>query len=433
MAVFRFIFRNWPLKLAAAVLATLLYVGLIVSATADTFVGKVPIQIRNEPAGAIVLGGIEDVTSIRYLIVGTNRPTITTGSFTATIDLGGVQVTPGMAPVSVPIVVRASDAGSVQILDFTPQRIQVTLDPLATKSVPVRVDQGTIPAGLDPGPAVLADTSVLASGPDSMVRKVTSALARVRIDPSGTNVNTMVSLVAVDAQGDAVDSVELTPDATRVQIRVDATVTTKTLPIRPVVSGTPATQVTVTSTTVEPLQVTVQGPADVLAGLNAVDTKPVAVAGATADVTKSVGLDLPENVEALGIETVKVVVTLEPVVGSRSFEIGVTIVNEDPTTTYTIIVDRVIATVGGPLSRLDALDATTLAGRLDVDGLGPGTHRVTVTLALPSSLTLISISPQEVSVIVTPRPTPAPTPSPSATPLPSAAVEQPTPSPSSAP
>ena len=61
--------------------------------------------------------------------------------------------------------------------------------------------------------------------------------------------------------------------------------------------------------------------------------------------------------------------------GSRSYELGLALRNADPTTTYDVAVDRVIVTVGGPLSGLDAIDASSLAASLNVAGLDPGTHR----------------------------------------------------------
>ena len=93
-----FVFRNWPLKLAAILLATLLYAGLIVSASAETFQGRIPIQLLNQPTDTFVLGDLEDVTSVRYLALGTDRPQVTSASFTATVDLADVEAVPGAPP-----------------------------------------------------------------------------------------------------------------------------------------------------------------------------------------------------------------------------------------------------------------------------------------------------------------------------------------------
>ena len=90
--------------------------------------------------------------------------------------------------------------------------IQVQLDPLVSKSVPVTVDTGEVPAGLHPQPATLSATTVTVSGPDSVVRLATAAVARVVIQPAGLDIDQQVPLVAVDALNNVLSPVEIDPD-----------------------------------------------------------------------------------------------------------------------------------------------------------------------------------------------------------------------------
>ena len=189
-------------------------------------------------------------------------------------------------------------------------------------------------------------------------------------------------------------------------------------------TGTPDAAVEITSVEVQPALVTVEGEADALAGLVSINTRPVSISGATADVETEVGLVLPEGVAVLGVEQVRVTITIRPREGTRTFEAGIQIVNGSPDLEYRPAVDRVLVTLGGTLEALDAIDPTTITARLDVAGLGAGTTAVLVTVGLPAGVTLVSASPQEVSVTATPvaaaTPTPAPTapaePTPSASP-----------------
>ena len=414
--VIGFIFRNWPLKLAAIVLATLLYAGLIVSASAETFPGRIPIQVLNQPANAFIIGNLDDVTSIRYLAIGTNRPTITTASFTATIDLSGVPVASGSPPVSVPVIVRATDPASIQVIDFSPSRIQIRLDPLTSKTVPVQVDRGTVPDGLDVREPVVSLDTVTVSGPESSVILVAAAEARVRIQPSGIDINQSVDLVAIDARGEVVPTVELEPSSVRVTIQIGSQLSTKALPVNPVVAGTPDAGVVVTGITAAPLLVTVEAESAILAALVKIDTKPVSIAGATANVVADVPLDLPPGVTALGVTTARVTVSISPQLGSRTFEVGVTLRNADPVTRYDLATGQVVVTVGGALTALDALDAAGLLATVDVAGLGPGEHSVGVSMELPSGLTILALSPPEVSLTVTPPASSSPSPTPPAAP-----------------
>jgi YbbR domain-containing protein len=417
-----FIVRNWPLKLAAILLATLLYAGLIVSASAETFQGRIPIQLLNQPKDTFVLGNLDDVTTVRYLAIGTGRPQVTSSTFTATVDLTGVAAVPGAPPVSLPVVVRAVDP-AIQVIDFNPSRVAVRLDPLVTRDVPVKVDLGTVPPGLDVREPVVSQDPVTVSGPDSAVRFVASALARVRIDPSGIDVNETVGLLPVDARGEVVDGVDVQPSAVRVTIQIGSQLATRTLPVNAVVTGTPAPTAEIESVAVQPALVTVEGEADALASLVAIDTRPVDIAGATADVATEVGLVLPQGVTALGVDKVRVTITIRPRSGTRTFEAGTVVINASPDRQYRPAVDRVLVTLGGTLQALDAVDPSTITARLDVAGLGFGTSAVPVSVQLPPGVTLVSASPPEVTVTVTALATPAPSavgsPSPAASATPS--------------
>ncbi len=422
-SVVAFVVHNWPLKIAAILLATLLYAGLIVSASAETFQGRIPIEILNQPEETYVLGDLPDVTTVRYLALGADRPQVTSSTFTATVDLSDVRAVAGAPPVSVPVVVQSIDP-AVQVIDFSPSRVAVRLDPLVTSEVPVRVELGAVPPGLDVREPVVAPDTVRVSGPESAVRFVTAAQARVRIDPSGLDVNETVGLEPIDASGEVVDGVDVQPSSARVTIQIGSQLATRTLPVNAVVTGTPDPAVEITGVDVQPVLVTVEGEADALAGVVSIDTRPVSVSGATTDIDTQVGLALPEGVAALGVDQVQVVITIRPRSGTRTFEAGLEIVNANPDLEYRPAVDRVLLTVGGTLEALDAVDPTRIVARLDVAGLGPGTSAVTVTVQLPPGVSLVSASPPEVSVTATPVATPTPAPTPQAGP-----GESPSPSP----
>jgi len=425
--VLAFVVRNWPLKLAAILLASLLYAGLIVSASAETFQGRIPVQLINQPPDTFVLGDVADVTSVRYLAIGSDRPQITSSSFTAVVDLAGVVAVPGAPSVSLPVVVQAVDP-AIQVIDFAPSRVAVRLDPLVTREVPVTVDLGTVPPGLDVREPVVSEDPVTVSGPDSAVRNVAAALARVRLDPSGIDVNETVGLVPIDALGEVVVGVDVQPSTVRVTIQIGSQLATKTLPVSPVVAGSPASSFEITAVEVQPSLVTVEGEADALAGLVAISTRPVSISGATADVEATVGLDLPTGVAALGVAQVRVTITIRPRTGTRTFEAGVQVVNGGADLVYVPAIESVLLTVGGTLEALDAVDPARIAAQLDVAGLGPGTTAVAVSAVLPAGVSLVAASPPEVTVTVTAVATPVPIPSPASIP-----VASPSPTPSAAP
>jgi YbbR domain-containing protein len=406
----RVVVHNWPLKIAAVVFASLLYVGLVLSQSARTFPGSIPIQTQNQGSDLYVLSDLGDVAGIRYVVPGDLGLRVDASSFTATVDLTGIQ--PSGKPVPLTVHVVANDP-RVQVLDFSPRRITVTIDRVTTRTVPIKAVVQGVPNGFELGDPELAQTSAQVTGPETIVDRAVEADARVTIDPSGIDVNRTVTLVALDASGTQLDNIDLAPSSVQVKVAVFTDRRTRTVPVNPVVTGTPAAGFEVASVSVDPLAVSVQGDANDLSGLDRADTQAVSVSGASSNVTASVPLNLPTGVQALGDGSVTVTVTLRPVTSTRTFQAGLVLVGASPDKVYTLSTDQVLVTIGGSIADLDRLSGATLVLTLDVSGLGDGDHAVPPDANLTTGLTLISVSPSPVTVTVA---SPASSPAPSASP-----------------
>lgn len=409
-----FIVHNWPLKLAAIGLASLLYGGLVLSQTTQTFSRAVPIVTENAPSDIIVLSNLGSVTRIQYVAPPDLGLRIDTESFHAVVDLTGVN--PTGSPVTLNVRVEAVDP-RIQVLDIEPHAITVTLDRVGSKDVPIRAVMGPVPSGLSVGDPIVEGTTATVTGPQSVVSKVAEVRAFVSVDASGIDINQLVDLTPVDVQGDSLDRIDVTPSQVRVRVAVFTDRRSKTLPVRPNVVGTPAAGFEVASIVVDPPVVSVEGDANDLAGLDRADTQPISVAGASSEVTQLVGLALPNGVQALGAGTVRVTITLRPVTGTRTFEAGLSLVGARPDLRYELSTDRVLVTIGGSVADLDRLSGVTLVLTVDVTGLDPGTSTVAVSANLATGLTLVGASPNPIEVTVTsPAVSPAPSPGPSPTP-----------------
>jgi YbbR domain-containing protein len=406
----RVIVHNWPLKIAAVGFAVVLYVGLLLSQSARTFPGSIPIQTQNQSSDMYVLSDLGVVTGIRYVVPGDLGLRVDASSFSATVDLSGVQ--PSGKPVPLTVHLTATDP-RVQVLDFSPRRITVTIDQVTTRTVPIKAIVLGVPNGFELGDPELAQGTAQVTGPETIVDKAVEADARVTIDPSGIDVNRTITLVAVDAAGNQLDNVDISPTAVQVKVAVFTDRRTRTVPVNPVVTGTPAAGFEVASITVDPVAVSVQGDANDLAGLDRADTQPVSISGASSDVVSTVQLNLPNGVQSLGQGSVTVTVRLRPVVSTRTFQAGLVLIGASPDKTYTLSVDQVLVTIGGSTADLDRLSGATLVLTVDVSGLGDGSHKIVPDANLTTGLSLISVSPSPVTVtIASPPPSPAPSASP---------------------
>jgi YbbR domain-containing protein len=415
--VLRFFVHNWPLKLAAIALATLLYGGLVLSQSSQAFTTPIPIQYANAPADVVVLSNPGSVTRIRYVAPPDLGFLVNSTTFAASVDLSKVQ--PTGAPVLVPVTVTTIDP-RVQILDFEPRSVPMTLDTLATKQVDIKADLLPIPSGLDAGEPTVELATATVSGPQSVVSTISEVRASVAVDSSGVDVNQLVTLVPIDDRGQAIPAstpVEVQPPQVRVRVAVFSDRRSKTIPVSPNVIGTPAAGFEVESVELNPGVVSVEGDANDLAGLDHADTAPVSVAGASSGFVQTVGLALPDGVEALGAGSVQVTVRLRPITGTRTFEAGLVLSGARSDRQYSLSSDRVLVTIGGSVADLDRLSGTTLVLTVDVTGLADGTHDVPVSANLQTGLTLVAASPSKLQVTVTPAP-PASSPSPGPSPAP---------------
>lgn len=402
--------HNWPLKLAAVGLATLMYGGLALSQNTQTYQGVIPVRVVNLPPDTFMLTPPASVTAIRYF--APSGVPVAANSFEATVDLGGVEARGGF--VTVRIDVKPLDE-RIRVLGYDPPQTSVQLDPLAQTSVPVQVERGVVPGGLDLGETTVDPKVVTVSGPQSYVRQVVAVRAVVQIQPSGIDVDQDVQLVPIDGLGNAVRTIDVTPSTARVTIPVFSDRQTRSLPVNPILSATPAAGFEIASVTVDPQVALVEGDADQLAQLVSVDTTPIPMTGVSADLTVEARLALPTGVVAVGADTIRVSIKLRQVTETRTFSAGLRLVGTRRDLTYDFTTDRVIVTIGGSSADLDRLAGLAQVVDLDVAGLGPGIVDIPVSINLPTGPTLVAANPSTVSVTIsatgTPSGSPGPTPS----------------------
>lgn len=401
--------HNWPLKLAAVGLATLLYGGLVVSQSTKSLPVSIPVAIVGQPPDSFLLTSIDPVTEIRYFAPSDTNPR--SSDFEASIDVSGIQ--PGSGPQRVLIRVVTVDT-RIRIVGVQPDQVTVNLDRIDRKQVGVVIEHDPAPNGLELGEEAAEPDTVEVFGPASVIERVVAARASVIIQESGIDVDQDIELVAIDELGEAVPQVNLEPRTSRITIPVFSDRETRTLPVNSVVTGDPAAGFEVGSVTVDPPVMLVEGDADQLAELVSVDTDQIPMTGVSSDRTVTVGLDLPIGVLAVGDDEVRVTITLRPVTATRTFSAGFRLIGAGRGLSYVVDADRILVTIGGSVADLDRLTGTAVVVDIDVTGLQPGTEIIDATIDLPTGTTMVSASPSRVSVTITgatPSPTPSPTPS----------------------
>jgi YbbR domain-containing protein len=388
--------HDWLLKLGAIALATLLYVGLVATQDTNTYPGPIPVAYVHLPTNTVVTNQLKDLEEVRY-IAPAGFGNLTASDFTATVDLANVQAS-GL-PTSVPVVVQANDP-RVTIVDIRPRTISVVLDQSLSSKVPVSVVRAAAAPGVTVGTTTVTPDQATILGAASAVNRVVAVQVNVTLDPTGLDFDKEVAGVPVDVTGTVVTGVNVLPRTIHVTIPQITNAQTRTLPVNPVLTGTPAPGFRISGIEVLPLTALLQGDANQLVKLTQVDTAPVAVTGATRDVSSVVTLALPTGVATVGAGTVTVTVHVVAVTDTRTFTGGFRIDGQDPALAYSLPVSSVLLTLFGSSADLDRLGAAPIVVSLDVAGMGPGVHKVTVVPSLPSGITVVTIAPTTVTVTI---------------------------------
>ena len=401
------LFRNWGLKLTAVAVATILYTGLVFSGSfsEQTFSG-VPVTALAQPQGTYLLTQQLGTVDIRYRIASDAPGHVPAGSFAVTINLAKYNMKQAPQLQALAIDVRPVSDG-LSVLSYAPSTVSVSIDRLDQAQARVAVDYGVVPTGLEIGTPRLSVSQVTASGPESLLHRVDRALATVRIDESWIDCCGPVDLVPVDIDGRRVESIELNPSTVRVSIDVSTIETSRTVPIRPLLTGAPAAGFEVGTVTADPSVVTLRGAPEVLAAIGEVLTEPISLAGSNATLRATGNLVVPAGARLADPADAQptIVVQIRESIATRTLVLGLVCSGEPPGSACLPKIGQVAVTVRGTASLLDTLDPATLTLILDVTGLGPGDHLVQPTLTLPPGVTKVTISPISVTVtIVSPAP-----------------------------
>ncbi|HEY7451850.1 MAG TPA: CdaR family protein [Candidatus Limnocylindria bacterium] len=385
------VLRNWPLKVGALLLSILLYAGLVYSGSfTEQQVTGVPIRAVNQPLNTYLLTGELGTVDVGYRASAGAAATVTISTFSASVDLAAYDMTQAGEPQLLPVEVRSLD-DEVEVLHWAPLEVSVILDRLGVRTIRVVVDRGEVPTGLEIGSPNVMPTTVQAQGPESRLRLVTHALARVRIDPSGIDVSEQVDLVPVDVDGEPVSAVELSPSTASIEIEVSTAETSKTVPVAPDLEGTLPPGLTLSSITSDPATVTLFGPPEVLAGVVSVATEPIDLGTVTADGVIDATLVLPEDTRLAGDAepSVALTITVQTELASRTILAGPVCQNVGAGLTCQPQSGQIPVTVGGTRAAIAALTPAQVIPILNMAGLGEGNHQVTPTVTLPTGITLV--------------------------------------------
>lgn len=358
----------------------------------------IPVQPVNVPDDVAVASDISPVR-VRVTVADDVFDSLTPADFEATVDLENYPVGSPEVEVAVrPLTGR----GGLRVEEVIPDTVTVDLAQLTSKSVPVVIDIVGQPS---PGytmsaPEVEAET-VLVTGPQEEVDKVTQATATIDVGSRTESIDQAIRLSPRDSRDFLVQRVSLDPSITDVSIDIEQSKFARSVAINVVTEGTVADGYNVVSVSVSPPTVTVRGDESFINGVFSIDTQPVDIEDAEKDVVRAVSLDLPTGAEVTGgVRVVNVTIKIEPATGAFNFTVPVSAINLGANLGISGGLPAVQVRLVGSVVDLADVNAVDISATVDLNGLGPGTHTVNISVAAVPGVTNQSTTPAEISVVL---------------------------------
>lgn len=255
-------------------------------------------------AGSYMLLNGEPTVRVRISGFRDDLNAFDASSLKASLDLS--RATPGRQQ-TLSVTISAPPNSPVKLLDHR-VNVEVTVDTLTKKPWKVEPHVETSPR-YQVSNITIKPNEITLQGAASRLRQVRRVYVRLSLAGARPIRAEELPIEAVDAAGVAVPDVEATPSRVIVTVSLRET---QAFPIAPPIVGSPAAGFRITGWDYEPKTILLSGESSVLKSLKAVTTEPIDITGARDNVTREVGLRLPDGVTAQGPERVSVEVHIAP-------------------------------------------------------------------------------------------------------------------------
>lgn len=396
-------------------LALTVWVSAVTSTDPDevrAYPKAVPIEIVGQDPGLILVGTLPrsvQVTlraprSVWEKMLSVPKP------LRAFLDLSNLDAGEHLLDVQIQV-----SAWPVRVVSVTPSLVTLNLERLIAHTFglePVLV--GELPIGFQAGELNLEPMQVVVSGPESLVEKAAHAQVEILLDGKRESINDQFPVLVLDGNMSVVDGLTVNPQQVQVTLPVIQQGGYRDMAVKVVVRGQPASGYRLASITSFPPVVTVYSaiPELVNALPGFVETQPLDLNNAKADISTRLSLNLPPNISVVGAQDVVVEVGITAIRSSLTLSgKQIDLFGLDPLLEAHIAPTMVDVIISGPVPLLEALSSQDVRVVVDVTGLSAGTYQLTPKIEiLIADLQVDSILPAAVEVILSPAATPTPRP-----------------------
>ncbi|MBC8059535.1 MAG: hypothetical protein H7Y18_02605 [Clostridiaceae bacterium] len=288
---------------------------------------------------------------------------------------------------------------NVQVSNSDMLYINIRTDELIEKSLPVKPEMtGKVKVGYFAFPTTFNPTEVLVTGPAKLVNKVTSTLATISIASANLNVESTITLKAVDENGTEVKDIVLNPK------EVKATTVVKKIKSIPVIVKTKgALGKSYILKSIVPSEENIEIAVDEKNenSITSIETVPLALDTLAGSSEKQLNLVVPDGVKLISNKgSVGVKITMAKII-TKNVAIDIKIKNLSDTLSVTLDKTKVNLVVSGDEGILNGIKDGDIECSIDLNTLAEVASLVVpVTIKLPAGVTVVSQAPQTVTVAI---------------------------------
>ena len=363
----------------------------------DTYIAQIPVEVIGLPEGMISYGGNNSRVRVEIKAPESVWQTLRSEDIDAYIDVSDVATGSMSLPVKVDVAQQPAD-----ITVINPPEIEITIEHLAEKEVPVEVIvQGSPAIGFEVDDPSVVPQKVRIQGPESLIRKVIKTQVFVSIDEQEGNVRNDFEPLPVDQNEDVVPEIDVIPKSVTVNVPVWQLGYIRDMAVTVSLEGQPAPGYRVANLVVDPPVVKVFGQTNIVrAAPGYLQTQPINLEAITQSLTTKVALQMPEGLSIFfpARPDVTATLTVEVIRSGLTLEVTPTIRNLREDLTTAVGVESVVVILSGPLTVMEALDVKDVTLVLNLVNLSPGDYTIVPVLTVPDEIVIENIIPEAVPV-----------------------------------
>ena len=403
MKTFRNLLSNLTILLISLLLAILIWI--LASQEND------PVLLQSFQLPLDVVGQPEDSNleiSTDTIVVVVEAPSsvldnLSSDDFSAVLDVSQV---PLGELVSLPVTVNTKTPG-VKVNNPSPQTIEIQLDQLISREIPVVLDiRGSVARGHTQGDPLIDPETITVVGTAEQVNPLDFARVTVFLNNVPDTFISTPFPVFYDRRGQitsvsGLDSVSTESVAVTIPVAESADFAEKIIGVD--WSGSPADGYRLLGINVAPPSALLQGSPTRLNALTQVTTEPIDITGLTETFSQQVTLDLPDGITLDEVQVYTVTVDIEPILSTAVYNRPIAFQGVDEAMTATADPEEARVVLFGPLPILDSLTEDEVLVTVDAFGLLTGTYSLEPVVTFPDrGLELRSVQPPLIIVEITP-------------------------------